>query len=395
MIGFSFGVMPAPSNLSPEELVRYSRQIRLPAVGVTGQQRLAAAKVLVIGAGGLGSPAALYLAAAGVGTLGIADFDRVEAHNLHRQLLHDDSNIGHAKVASAAARLRQVNPHVRIIEHPEGVTPETALELFQAYDVIVDGTDNFAARYVNNDAAFFAGRPLVYGSVFQFEGQATVFAPHLGGPCYRCLFPEPPATGSVPNCGEAGVVGALCGVIGSVQALEAIKLITGAGEALIGKWLLHDALTTEFRTLKLEPNPTCPICGPNPTLRSVGATAVPVCTVATKPRVEAPCPLEVTVAEARQLLDSQPQNTLLIDVREPYELEICRVAEAQSIPMGTIPAALPSLPRDRHLLILCHVGGRSMRVTHYLRAAGFTTVSNVSGGIAAWADEIDPSLARY
>lgn len=387
--------MSASPHLSPDELARYSRQIRLEPLGVEGQQRLAAAKVLVIGAGGLGSPAALYLAAAGVGTIGIADFDRVERHNLHRQLLHDDSALGRPKVASAAARLHQVNPHIRVIEHPEGVTPENALELFGAYDVIVDGTDNFTARYVNNDAAFFARRPLVYGSVFKFEGQATVFAPSQGGPCYRCLFPEPPEPGSVPNCGEAGVLGALCGVIGSVQALEAIKLITGAGEPLIGRWLLHDALTAEFRTLSLSPNPACTLCGPTPSRHKLDAGTNPVCTTVRKSTPAQPCPLEVTVTEAKRLLDEQAERTLMIDVREPFELEICRVAAAESIPMGTIPNAVASLPRDRHLLILCHVGGRSLRVTQYLRAQGFSFVSNVTGGIAAWSDEIDTSLARY
>ncbi len=387
--------MAAPSPLSSAELVRYSRQIRLEQIGVAGQQRLAAAKVLVIGAGGLGSPAALYLAAAGVGTLGIADFDRVEPHNLHRQLLHGDATLGHAKVTSAAARLKEVNPHVHIVAHPEGVTAENALTLFQAYDVIVDGTDNFNARYLNNDAAFFARRPLVYGSVFKFEGQVTVFDPSAGGPCYRCLFPEPPAAGSVPNCGEAGVIGALCGVIGSIQALEVIKIITGTGEPLRGRWLLHDALSADFRTLQLAPNPACPLCGNQPSLRHLGATASPVCATVPKAVATVPCPLEVSVAEAKRLLDEQPTATLLIDVREPYELDICRVNAATPIPMGEIPSQTANLPRDRHLLILCHIGGRSMRVTQYLRAQGFGTVSNVAGGIAAWADEIDPSLARY
>jgi adenylyltransferase/sulfurtransferase len=387
--------MSAPSPLSPAELVRYSRQIRLEPLGVAGQQRLAAAKVLVIGAGGLGSPAALYLAAAGIGTLGIADFDRVEPHNLHRQLLHRDATVGHTKVTSAEASLREVNPHVRVITHPEGVTAENVLPLFQGYDVIVDGTDNFAARYLNNDAAFFARRPLVYGSVFKFEGQATVFDPSTGGPCYRCLFPEPPAAGSVPNCGEAGVIGALCGVIGSIQALEAIKIITGVGEPLRGRWLLHDALTADFRTLQLTPNPACPLCGDRPTLGHLGQTASPVCTAVPKAASPVPCPLEISVSEARRLLDEQPATTLLIDVREPYELDICRVNAATPIPMGEIPGHAANLPRDRHLLILCHVGGRSMRVTQYLRAQGFTSVSNVAGGIAAWAEEIDPSLARY
>ncbi len=256
--------MSALPALTPAELARYSRHLLLNEVGLAGQQKLAAARVLVIGAGGLGSPAALYLAAAGVGTLGIADFDQVEVHNLHRQLLHDDSVIGEPKVTSAARRLRTTNPFVRVLTHGEGVRPANARALVSNYDVIIDATDNFGSRYLNNDAAFFARRPLVYGSVYTFDGQVAVFDPAQGGPCYRCLFPVPPAQGSLPICGATGVLGALCGIIGSLQALEAIKLITGIGEPLRGRLLMYDALGARFQNLLLAPDPNCPLCGARP-----------------------------------------------------------------------------------------------------------------------------------
>lgn len=385
-------------TLSPAELARYSRHILLDELGVEGQRRLAAARVLVIGAGGLGSPAALYLAAAGVGTLGIADFDRVEIHNLHRQLLHDDGAVGTPKVSSAARRLRTTNPHVRVAEHPAGVTASNALELFAGYDVIVDGTDNFSARYLNNDAACLSRRPLVYGSVYKFEGQVAVFDPARGGPCYRCLFPAPPPAGVVPGCGEAGVLGALCGVIGSLQALEAIKLVTGVGEPLRGRLLLHHALRAEFQTLALPRQRHCTLCGEKPTLRTLNpaAYAATPCELPAAPLMsETDHPLEISVVAAKQLRDATPDGTVLIDVREPYELEICRVAGATHIPMGQIPVEVPALPKDKHLLIMCHAGGRSRRVTEYLRSQGFTAVSNIAGGIDAWAEEIEPGMQRY
>ncbi len=384
--------MPDPlPTLTPAELSRYSRHILLDELGVDGQRRLAAARVLVIGAGGLGSPAALYLAAAGIGTVGITDLDRVEDHNLQRQLLHDTASVGEPKVVSAARRLRALNPHIRVVEHPEGVTDENAVSLFSHYDIVLDGTDNFTARYRNNDAAFAAKKPLVFGSIFKFEGQVSVFDPARGAPCYRCLFPDPPQPGSVPGCGEAGVIGALCGVIGSLQAVEAIKLAAGIGEPLLGRLLTYDALAQRFQTFSLSRNPACPCCG-----------ETPVSTIST--RIESPAPpspaamdhpLEISVAEASALLRNSPDQVGLIDVREPWETEICRVPGAQFIPMRQIPEQLPSLPRDRPLLVMCHHGARSMRVTEFLRANGFSAATNIAGGIAAWADEIDPSLARY
>jgi len=374
----------------------------LSEIGLSGQQKLAAARVLVIGAGGLGSPAALYLAAAGVGTLGIADFDRVEAHNLQRQLLHNDASIGRPKVASAAARLRQTNPFIRVVEHDEGITAANALNLFEAYDIIVDGTDTFPTRYLNNDAATLASRPLVYGSIYKFEGQVTVFDPNHGAPCYRCLFPEPPTAGTVPNCGEAGVIGALCGVIGSLQALEVIKLITGIGETLRGRLLIYDALNQKFSNLKFSRSPTCHSCAPSPAISALDPanytfTCPPASTPTPNPTPmsEAAVPLELSVEETQRLLAAAPQETWLIDVREPHECAICCIAGAQAIPMRQIPEQVSILPRDKHLLIHCHHGGRSLRVTEYLRSQGFTRVSNVAGGIDAWAQQLDPTLARY
>lgn len=386
--------------LTSAELARYSRHLLLPEIGVAGQERLKAARVLVLGAGGLGSPAALYLAAAGVGTLGLADPDRVEAHNLQRQLLHGDATVGQLKTASAATRLRATNPHVAIVEHAEAVTAANALALFARYDVIVDGTDNFPTRYLASDAAVIARRPLVYGSVFKFEGQVAVFAPHLGGPCHRCLFPQPPPVGAVPNCGEAGVLGALCGVVGSMQALEALKLIAGFGTPLVGRLLAYDALAQTTRTLTVPRDSACAACGHAPTIRELSAENYDF-TCATPPAATAAsmnnhdCPLEISVEETKRLLDTQPGATVLIDVREPHELAICRIAAAQHIPMRQIPEQLTTLPRDKHLLIHCHHGGRSLRVTEYLRANGFTTVSNVAGGIEAWAEQIEPRMARY
>ena len=384
--------MPDPlPELSPAELARYSRHILLDEIGVDGQRRLAAARVLVIGAGGLGSPAALYLGAAGIGTIGIADLDAVEMHNLQRQLLHDTASVGEPKVASAARRLRALNPHIRVIEHPGGIDAANAVATFSTYDVIVDGTDNFPARYLNNDAAFFARRPLVFGSVFKFEGQVSVFDTPRGAPCYRCLFPDPPASGSVPGCGEAGVLGALCGVIGSLKALEAIKLVTGIGEPLAGRLLTYNALVPRFDTLAFGRDAACPLCGAAPTIHSVESTSAR----SSAPAPSAEFPLEISVAAAQHHLASETGRAMLIDVREPWETQICRLENSVLIPLRRVPENLPSLPRDRHLLILCHHGWRSRQVTEFLRERGFTAVSNVAGGIDAWAEQLDPSLPRY
>lgn len=365
-----------------------------------GQKKLAAARVLVIGAGGLGSPAALYLAAAGIGTLGIADFDKVELHNLQRQILHDTAAIGHPKVTSATARLGALNPHIRVVAHAEGVTVANALALFSGYDVIVDGTDNFPTRYLNNDAAVLARRPLVYGSIFQFEGQVSVFDPARGAPCYRCLFPEPPPAGSVPNCGEAGVLGALCGTIGSLQALEAIKLVLGLGEPLHGRLVVFDALSHRFRTLNVRRDPACPLCGTAPSLRdlraerySFGCAPAPAAPAHSPDMPHDELPAEINVSAARDLIAAG--SATLLDVREPHEHAICHVPGSRLLPMREVPAMLSQLPRDRPLLVLCHHGARSQRVTQFLRTNGFTRAINIRGGIDAWAAELDASLQRY
>lgn len=387
-------------SLSPAELARYSRHVLLPEIGQAGQTKLKHAKVLIVGAGGLGSPAALYLAAAGVGTLGIADFDQVETSNLHRQLLHHDKTVGLPKTQSAADRLRQTNPHVQVIPHSEGVTPANAVELFADYDVIVDGTDNFTSRYLNNDAALRVQRPLVFGSVYRFEGQLSVFAPHLGGPCYRCLFPDPPPEGSVPGCGEVGVMGALCGVIGSWQALETIKLITGAGTPLIQKLLTYDALNQQISTFSIPRREGCRCQHQSETAATPldpNDYAAPVCTTASplSPMSSESVPLEISVRETKQWLDDAAKPTHLIDVREPYETQICKIDGAELIPMRQIPESIASLPQDKHLLIYCHHGGRSLRVVEYLRGQGFKAATNVGGGIHAWAGEIEPGMLRY
>ncbi|MBE2214051.1 MAG: molybdopterin-synthase adenylyltransferase MoeB [Opitutaceae bacterium] len=395
--------MTRRAGLSSEETARYSRHIILPEIGLEGQERLKASRVLVLGAGGLGSPVALYLAAAGVGTIGLADFDKVEAHNLQRQILHGTSDVGTPKTASGRRRLSEINPHVGVVEHVDGVRPENAVELFAAYDLVVDGTDNFPTRYLNTDAAFLARRPLVYGSIFKFEGQVTVFDPHAGTPCYRCLFPEPPPPGSVPNCGEAGVLGALCGVVGSIQAMEAIKRLAGVPGGLDGRLLVIDALGMQFRTLKLRKDPDCPLCGARAAIRAIDPAryaegcapinhAVGVGATGPAP-AEVNVPFEIDVAEAARLAGSGAAR--ILDVREPFELQICRVAGSAHIPMAQVPRNLDQIPRDAHVLVLCHHGGRSARVTQFLRQNGYDKVSNIAGGVDAWARQIEPGMQRY
>lgn len=384
-------------KLGPAELARYSRHILLEEIGVQGQEKLKAARVLIIGAGGLGSPVALYLAAAGVGVIGIADFDKVELHNLQRQILHGASDVGRPKTESAQETLAEINPSVSVQLHPEGVQPDNAIELFSQYDLIVDGTDNFATRYLNNDAAYFAKKPLVYGSIFKFEGQASFFHPQAGGPCYRCLFPEPPPPGAVPNCGEAGVIGALCGIIGSLQAMEALKHLTRAGENLLGRLLVVDTLKTSFRTLKLKRDPACPLCGEHPAITRIEperyAETCETKLSLTETETDMNYPIEIDVTEAQELIGQD--HTLLIDVRENHELDICKIEASIHIPMNEVPGRLGEIPQDKHLLIQCHHGGRSLRVVQFLRSNGYDKVTNVAGGIDAWARLIDPSLQRY
>jgi adenylyltransferase/sulfurtransferase len=380
--------------LSPDELTRYSRHLPLEGFGPEGQQKLAASHVLVVGLGGLGNPAALYLAAAGVGTLGIADFDLVETHNLQRQVLYDTDAVGRPKVAAAAARLRAKNPFIRVVEHPEGVTPDNALSLFSSYDVIVDGTDTFRSRYLNGDAAALSGKPLVHGSVLKFEGQVTFFDPAGGGPCYRCLHPKPPPPGAVPACGEAGVIGALCGVVGSLQALEAIKWIVGVGEVLRGRVLVLDGLSSRFHSFSLARDPGCPVCGENPSIRS--PVSDPLQEECRNPDPQpGGLPLEVTVEEARDLLRKNPGGARILDVREPFEWAICGIPGAELLSLGNLPQRFPALATDKHWLVLCHHGQRSMAATQFLRAQGLGAVSSVEGGIEAWARRLDASMRRY
>ncbi len=367
-------------GLSPEERHRYSRHLSIPGVGVDGQLRLKHASVLLIGCGGLGSPAALYLAAAGVGRLGIVDPDVVDVSNLQRQILHGESWVGRPKLESAAARLREVNPHVVVECHPVRFTPDNALELAANYDILLDASDNFPTRYLANDAAFFLKKPLVYGAIQCFEGQVAVFAPHLGGPCYRCLLPEMPAAGAVPTCAEAGVLGVLPGIIGTLQAAEAIKLILGIGSIPLGQLSVYDALGSAFRRLRLRRDPECRLCGERPQIHQVGnaqTNAASHCAF-TSNQMDS-----ITVTELKALLEGDYQG-LLIDVREPDEHAAANIPEARLIPLGTLPEHLDSLPRDRQIHIHCKAGGRSARAVKLLLDHGFSQVSNVSGGMDAW-----------
>ncbi len=391
----------ATAPLSSVELARYSRHILLEEIGVSGQEKLKQAKALIIGAGGLGSPVALYLAAAGVGTIGLADFDKVELHNLQRQIIHGQSDIDRPKIESAKEMLNEINPHVNLQFHEEGLQAHNALELFSQYDIIIDGTDNFATRYLNNDAAFLANKPLVYGSIFKFEGQASFFHPREGGPCYRCLFPEPPPPGSVPNCGEAGVIGALCGIVGSIQAMETIKYLTGIGESLSGKLLFVDTMNMGFKTLKLKKDPCCPLCGDDPKYTSIQAENYQE-TCDSKLDTQAgskqetnmtESPIEINVEQTKAQLAEG--NSILVDVREKFERDICAIEGSIHIPMGEIPERLSELPSDKEILVHCHHGGRSLRVVQFLRENGYDRSTNVAGGIDSWSLQIDSSLQRY
>jgi adenylyltransferase/sulfurtransferase len=387
--------------MTPDELARYSRHIILPAIGTTGQQKLRDARVLIVGMGGLGSPASLYLAAAGIGTLGLAEFDTVEAHNLQRQILHDDDRVGTPKLESAMARLTAINPGVQLVPHSAGVTVENAAALFAEYDLIVDGTDNFPTRYLNNDAAFLARKPLVYGSVFQFEGQVSLFHPAAGGPCYRCLFPRMPEPGTVPNCEEAGVFGALCGVIGSYQAMEAIKFLAGVGESLMGRLLVIDSLAMTHRTLRLKRDPNCPLCGETPSITGLSAENYEWSCAPTElpdnaaPMSDSEIPTEISIEEAHARLTGTGERPFLLDVREPFEAEICSIEGAHLIPMQEVPERLEEVPKDREILVHCHHGGRSLRVTQFLRAHGYDQAQNIKGGIHEWATKFDPSMGTY
>jgi len=375
-------------QLSSAELQRYSRHLMMPEVTPDGQRRLKAARVLCIGAGGLGSPAAVYLAAAGMGTIGIVDFDDVDLSNLQRQILHGTKDVGRDKLESARDRLHDINPEIDVQLHKCRFSSENAPQLVSRYDVIVDGSDNFPTRYLSNDVCVFARKPNVYGSVFRFEGQTTVFAPHLGGPCYRCLFPEPPPPDSVPNCAQAGVLGVLPGIIGMLQAIEAIKMIVGVGELLVGRLLHFDALKARFRELNLRRDPECPVCGENPTIFSpidyeqfCGA------------RDEEAIPT-MSAHELKQKMDAR-EPFELIDVREGFEYEIARIDGARLIPLGEIAERADELPRDRPIVVHCHSGRRSAEAVRLLQQRGFGNIYNLEGGIDGWSDQIDPGVPKY
>jgi len=381
-------------DLSRDELLRYSRHLTLPDVGLDGQKRIKAARILLIGAGGLGSPAALYLAAAGVGTLGLVDFDVVDATNLQRQVLHGTSDVGRPKLDSARDRIGDINPNVEIETYETRLTSQNALEILGDYDVIVDGTDNFATRYLTNDACVMLGKPNVYGSIFRFEGQASVFA-MPDGPCYRCLFPSPPPPGMVPSCAEGGVLGVLPGIVGTIQATEALKLIVGVGESLVGRLLLIDALAMRFHTVKVRRDPTCPACGTREIRELIDYDEYCGVPHAAGAGNEAPAamPGEITPRELARRIEGR-EDFQLIDVREPYEWEIGRIPGARLIPLGALPAATGSLDSSRDVVVYCKSGQRSGRAAEYLRGAGFR-VANLVGGILRWSDEVDPGVAKY
>src|SRR6266446_2472342 len=380
-------------QLSTEELQRYSRHLIMPEVTADGQRRLKAARVLCIGAGGLGSPAALYLSAAGVGTIGIVDFDDVDLSNLQRQILHGTKDVGRGKLESARDRLCDINPKIELELHQCRFSSENASEIVFNYDVVVDGSDNFATRYLSNDVCVFEQKPNVYGSVFRFEGQTTVFAPHLGGPCYRCLFPEPPPPDSVPNCAQAGVLGVLPGIIGMLQAIEAIKMIVGVGESLVGRLLHFDALKARFRELNLRRDRECPVCGENPTIFSP-IDYEQFCGIRSRPARDHDGHPTISVHELKRKMEGNGGFTI-VDVREEFEYEIARIEDSKLIPLGELPARLDELQQDQEIVLLCKSGTRSAHAAELLRAAGFTRAYNLEGGIDAWADKIDPAMPKY
>ena len=384
--------MPALPMLSNEEVARYSRHLIMPEVGMTGQRKLKAASVLMIGTGGLGAPLGMYLAAAGVGRLGLVDFDVVDASNLQRQIIHGTKDVGRPKIASARDRIEDINPHVEIETHDTKLTSANALNLFVNYDVIVDGTDNFPTRYLVNDACVLTGKPNVYGSIFRFEGQASVFWAERG-PCYRCLYPEPPPPGLVPSCAEGGVLGVLPGIIGAIQANETIKIILCAPDILVNRLLLFDAWRMRFRELKLRKNPDCPVCGVNPTIKELidyeefcGITQQPE----TKPTME-----EITATELKQRLD-QGDDIQIIDVREPHEYEIGAIPNSKLIPLGQVLNRMNEIDPGRETVMHCKMGGRSAKAIEALQRAGFSGhLINLKGGITAWSNEVDPSVPKY
>ena len=380
-----------PVSLNNDEILRYSRHLIMPEVGMEGQLKLKAAKVLCIGAGGLGSPLALYLGAAGVGTLGLVDFDVVDYTNLQRQIIHRTEDVGHPKLDSAADKIKAMNAFVNIKKFNTHLSSDNALEIFKEFDIIADGTDNFPTRYLTNDACVISGKPNVYASIFRFEGQASVFG-MPEGPCYRCLYPEPPPPGLVPSCAEGGVLGILPGLLGVIQATEVIKLILGSGDPLIGRLLLVDALGMKFRELKLRKNPDCPVCGKNPTIKKL-IDYQEFCGIRGE-EVEAEVTTsEMQVEELKQRLD-RGDDLFILDVREPHEYQICNIG-GHLIPLGDLPKRVNELDTSKEIVAHCRSGVRSAKAVNFLRQAGFKKVHNLAGGILAWADRVDPSMPKY
>jgi molybdopterin/thiamine biosynthesis adenylyltransferase/rhodanese-related sulfurtransferase len=379
-------------QLNNDEIRRYSRHLILPEVGLAGQKKIKAASVLCIGAGGLGSPIAMYLAAAGIGKLGIVDFDTVDYSNLQRQILHTDADVGRSKAESAKETINALNPNVEVVLHNTRISSENALELIRPYDIVVDGTDNFPTRYLTNDACVLLKKPNVYGSIFRFEGQASVFAPHLGGPCYRCLYPEPPPPGMVPSCAEGGVLGVLPGIIGCIQTNEILKLALGKGTSLVGRLLLFNALDMKFRELKLRRDPACPVCGDHPTIKELIDYEV-FCGI--EPPKENENSDEVTVQEMKKALDDPKLGIKVIDVREAFEYEIAKVAGVPLLPMSELQNRFTELDPNTQYYLLCKVGARSHSAMQFLREQGFKYVKNVKDGINAWSAEIDRNVPRY
>jgi sulfur-carrier protein adenylyltransferase/sulfurtransferase len=379
-------------ELNNDEIRRYSRHLILPEVGLAGQKKIKAARVLCIGAGGLGSPIAMYLAAAGIGKLGIVDFDTVDYSNLQRQILHTDADVGRSKAESAKETIRGINPNVEVVIHNTRISSENALDLIRPYDIVVDGTDNFPTRYLTNDACVLLKKPNVYGSIFRFEGQASIFAPHLGGPCYRCLYPEPPPPGMVPSCAEGGVLGVLPGIIGCIQATEILKLAISKGTTLVGRLVLFNALDMKFRELKLRRDPACPVCGEHPTIKELIDYEV-FCGIELPKQDENSD--EVTVQDMKKALDDPKLGIKVIDVREPFEYEIARIDGVPLLPMSQLQQRFTELDPNTQYYLLCKVGARSHSAAEFLREQGFKYVKNVKGGTNAWAEEIDRNLPRY
>ncbi len=396
--------MPLPPLVEPaeeltrQEVMRYSRHLIIPDVATAGQKRLKNAKVLAIGAGGLGSPALLYLAAAGVGTLGVVDFDVVDESNLQRQVIHGQSDVGRSKAESARDSIKEINPLIEVVLHQERLDSSNVFEVFEQYDLIVDGTDNFATRYLVNDAAFFLGKPYVWGSIYRFDGQASVFwptAPGANAPCYRCLYPEPPPPGMVPSCAEGGVLGILCASIGSIQSTEAVKLLMGIGEPLVGSLMVYDALEMEYRKLTVRKDPECPLCGKNPTITGL-IDYEAFCGTVSEEAQQAASGSTILATELKAKMDAG-EDFLLVDVREPAEFEIVQIPGAVLIPKGDIlnGSALADLPQDKQIVLHCKSGVRSAEALAALKSAGLTNSVHVQGGVLAWQAQVDPSLPTY